>query len=41
VALVLDAGMRGDGMDVECLRGIPMEAMVMVTIRELCPRKER
>jgi len=39
--LGLDAGILGHGMDIECLMGIPMEAMAMVTLGELCPRKKR
>ena len=35
---VLDSGIRGRGLDIECLMGIPMEAMV--TLGELCPRRK-
>ena len=35
----LDAGILGHGMDIECLMGIPMEAMAI--LGELCPRKKR
>ena len=35
----MDAGTLGRGLDIECLMGIPMEAMV--TLGELCPRRKR
>lgn len=35
----LDSGIRGHGVVIECLTGIPMEAMV--TLEELCPRRGR
>ena len=34
----LDAGILGRGMDMECLMGIPMEAMAI--LGKLCPRKK-
>jgi len=37
----LDAGILGHGMDIECLMGIPMEDMAMVTLGELRPRRKR
>ena len=37
----MDAGTLGRGMDTECLMGILIEAMAMVTLGELCPRKKR
>ena len=36
----LDAGTLGRGMDIECLMGIPMEVMAMVTLGELLPKEE-
>jgi len=37
----LDAGILGHGMYIECLMGIRIEDMAMVTLGELCPRKKR
>jgi len=37
--LGMDSGIRGHGVGIECLMGIPTEAMV--TLGELYPRRKR
>jgi hypothetical protein len=36
----LDSGIRGHGIGIECLTGIPMEAMAMLEEQEKCLTSE-